>query len=136
VSEDNSDSVFFEDRFAVAEVALYIFYVLQVVAALLTAIGGASIGSAPHATEMQRISLTASTVLNILGFAAGYLLVGRLLKRRARLVWRVAGAIFLANIVLTALAALAQPSPSPILTCCLSVAGLLSLWKGRHAVRP
>lgn len=136
MSEEQPNSVFFQDRFAVAEVALYIFAALQVYSALMVAVGAAPLGLPPQATILQRISVTTHAVFSILGFAVGYALLGRYLKQSTRVVWRLASAVFLTNIALSVLTIVAQPGPFAVLTCCLSAAGFMSLWTGRKAVRP
>lgn len=124
-----------EDRFAAAQVALYIFAILQIVATFMTATGAGSIGINDQTPTMQRVSLTANAVVNVLYFLVGYLLLARCLNRCTRLVWRLALATFLANVAIASIAIAANPNQYPVLTCCLSVAGLISVWNGRKAVR-
>lgn len=123
------------DKFAVAQVALYIFAILQVVVALMTASGAISLGLAPQASTMQRVSATTNAVITVLFFTVGYVLLARVLNRCTSLVWRIALSVFLINAGTTALALVAQPGPYPVLTCSLSIAGVISVWSGRKAVR-
>ncbi|RXV67955.1 hypothetical protein D1006_22300 [Burkholderia stabilis] len=134
VSETLSNDSEPKDHFAVAQVALYIFAVLQVVAALMAASGAMPLGVAPQASLVQRISLTIGTVVNILFFVAGYVLLARYLTCCSKVVWRIALAVFLINIGMAALALAAQPGPHPVLVGSLSIAGAISVWKGREAV--
>ncbi|MCP3720769.1 MULTISPECIES: hypothetical protein [unclassified Paraburkholderia] len=123
-----------EDKFAVAQVALYILAVLQVVAAVMLAIGGASIPFPQQATSIQRFSGTVNAVVMVLAFAAVYYLLARCLYRCTKLVWRIAVGAFLTNLGMTVLTMVAQPGPSPVVTGCLCFAGIVSLWRGRNAV--
>lgn len=124
-----------KDRFAVAQVALYIFAILQVVVALMTAVGSVPLGIAPQASTMQRLSLVTNSVINVLFFAVGYILLARCLNRCTRLVWRIALTIFLTNAGAAALAIVAQRNPYSVLTCSLAVAGAISVWNGRDVIR-
>lgn len=124
-----------KDRFAVAQVALYLFAILQCVVALMTIFGAVPVGIAPQASTMQRLSLVTNSVINILVFAIGYILLARCLNRCTKLVWRVALATFLVNAGVAALAIAAQPNLYPVLTCGLAVAGAISVWNGRDMIR-
>lgn len=124
-----------KDRFAVAQIALYIFAILQVVVALMTAVGAVPLGINPQASTMRRFSLVTNSVTNILLFAVGYILLARCLNRCTRLVWRIALVIFLINAGAAALAIAAQRNPYPVLTCSLAVAGAISVWNGRDVIR-
>lgn len=124
-----------KDHFAVAQVALYIFAILQIVIVLMTATGGVPLGLSSQASTIQRLSAIANTVANLLCFAVGYVLLARCLNRCTTLVWRVAFSVFLINSGVTALAIAAQPNPLPVLTCSLSVAGAISVWNGRRVIR-
>lgn len=124
-----------EDKFAVAQVALYLFTILQVVLALMTVSGAVLIGLAPQASTMQRLSVVTNSVINVLCFAAGYVLLARCLNCCTRLVWRIALATFLINAGVAALAIAAQPSPYPVLTCSLALAGAISVWNGRRVIQ-
>ncbi|WP_152036634.1 hypothetical protein [Burkholderia pyrrocinia] len=123
-----------KDNFAVAQVALYIFAILQVVAVLMAVSGAIPLGLAPQASSAQRISVTANAVVNILFFVIGYVLLARCLTRCSTLVWRIALAVFLANAGIAALSLAAQPGPHPVLVASLSIAGAISIWKGRAAI--
>ncbi|KFX63435.1 hypothetical protein [Paraburkholderia fungorum] len=129
------DEATIKDNFAVAQVALYLFAILQVVISLMTATGAVPLGIAPQASTMQRISTTANAVVNILCFTVGYVLLARCLNRCTTLVWRIAFSLFLLNTGVAVLAIAAQPNLYPVLTCGLSVAGAISVWNGRGAVR-
>lgn len=129
------DEVTAKDNFAVAQVALYLFAILQVVAALMTLSGAIPLGVAPQASTMQRVSTITNALVNVLCFAVGYVLLARCLNRCSRLVWRIAFGVFLLNIGIAALAITAQPNPYPVLTCCLSIAGAISMWNGRGVIR-
>jgi hypothetical protein len=124
-----------EDRFAVAQVALYLFAILQVVAILMTVTGAVPLGIVPEASTTQRLSTIATAVVNILCFAVGYVLLARCLNRCTRLVWRIAFTVFLLNGGVAALAIAAQPNPYPVLTCSLAVAGAISVWNGRRVIK-
>jgi hypothetical protein len=124
-----------EDKFAVEQVALYLFTILQVVLALMTVSGAVPISIGPQASTMQRLSLMTNSVINVLCFAVGYALLARCLNRCTRLVWRIAFSVFLINAGVAALALAAQPGPYPTLTCSLSIAGAISVWNGRRVVR-
>jgi hypothetical protein len=63
------DEATIKDNFAVAQVALYLFAILQVVIALMTATEAVPLGNTPQASTMQRTSTTANAVVNILCFA-------------------------------------------------------------------
>lgn len=123
-----------KDHFAVAQVALYIFAILQMVIVLMTLTGGIPLGPGPQVSTMQRLSAITSTVVNLLCFAVGYVLLARCLTRCTTLVWRIAISVFLVNSCVTALAIAAQPNPLPVLTCSLSIAGAISVWNGRGVV--
>lgn len=129
------DGAVIEDKFAVAQVALYLFAILQVVILLMTATGGVPLGIGPQASTIQRVSAITNTVVNLLCFAVGYALLARCLNRCTTLVWRVAFSVFLTNSGVAALAIAAQPNPFPVLTCGLSVAGAISVWNGRGVIR-
>ena len=129
------DEIPIKDNFAVAQVALYLFAILQMVLALMTVMGVVPLGIAPEASMLQRVSATANSVVSILCFPAGYLLLARCLDRCTALVWRIALGVFLSNVGLTVLAIMAQPGPYPVLTCGLSIAGAISVLKGRSAIR-
>lgn len=101
----------------------------------MKASGAISLGSAPQASTMQRVSATANAVITVLFFTAGYVLLARCLNRCTGLVWRIALSVFLINTGTTALALVAQPGPYPVLTCGLSIAGVISVWNGRKAIR-
>jgi|SRR5471032_1287287 hypothetical protein len=124
-----------KDNFAVAQVALYLFAILQAVVALMTATGAVPLGFAPQASTMLRLSTTTNAVVNILCFAGGYVVLARCLNTPTRLVWRVALCAFLINAGAAALSIAAQPNLYPVLTCSLALAGGISVWNGRGAVR-
>jgi hypothetical protein len=129
------DVIMVEDKFPVAQVALYVFSVLQIVVALATAMGGVPLGIAAEDTAVRRVSTIANAVIIILCFAAGYILLARCLNRCTRLVWRIALSVFLVNIGAAALAIAAQPSNLlQILIFSLAVAGAISVWRGRGVV--
>jgi hypothetical protein len=86
-------------------------------------------------STMQRVSTIASTVVNILSFSVGYLLLARCLNCCTTLVWRIAFGLFLLNTGISMLVIAAQPNPYPVLTGGLSVAGAISVWRGREAIR-
>jgi len=124
-----------EDKFAVAQVVLYVFAVLQIVVALATATGGVPLGVAAEATTVQRISATTNALINVLCFVVGYLLLARCLNRCTRLVWRIALSVFLINAGAAALAMAARHNvPFQALACSLSIAGAISMWRGRKVV--
>jgi hypothetical protein len=124
-----------KDRFAVAQVALYLYAILQVVVALTTAAGAVPIGILPQASTIQRVSATTNAVVNVLCCAVGYVLLARCLNRCTKLVWRMALSVFLINAGVAALAMAAQPGPYPVLMCSLAIAGAISVWNGRSAVQ-
>ncbi|MFM0291295.1 hypothetical protein [Paraburkholderia megapolitana] len=136
MNETTLDKVVNEDRFAVAQVILYLFAFLQVLVALGTGIGGASLEVPPQGSMMQRVSATTSAIINILSFAVGYVLLARCLYRCTTLVWRIAMCVFLINAGVAVLAFAARPNPYPVLTFCLSISGAISVWRGRSAMRP
>jgi hypothetical protein len=104
-----------EDKFAAAQVMLYVFSVLQVVAAFATALGTMPAGVAAEASTMHRFSATTNAVINILVFAMG---------------------VFLLNAGAAALAIAAQPTNLlQVLICILAIAGAISVWRGRGIVR-
>jgi hypothetical protein len=123
-----------KDHFAVAQVALYIFAVLQAVAALMTAFGAIPLGLSPQASSVQRAAVTIGAIINILSFLIGYVLLARCLTRCSTLVWRIALAVFMTNLGMSALTLAAQPDPHPVLTGSLSIAGAISMWNGRKAI--
>jgi hypothetical protein len=129
------DAITTKDNFAVAQVALYLFAILQVVMALMTATGAIPLGIAPQALTIQRIAIITNAVVNTLCFTVGYALLARCLTRCTTLVWRLALGIFLLNTGIALLAIVAQPNLYPVLTCGLSVAGAISVWNGRGAIR-
>jgi hypothetical protein len=129
------DETIVEDNFAVAQVALYLFAILQCVVALMTATGAVPLGIAAGASHFLRLSVIANSVVNILCFAVGYCLLARSLTRCTRLVWRIGFGIFLLNMALASLGIAANPNLFSVLTLCLSAAGALSVWRGRRAVR-
>jgi hypothetical protein len=135
VNETTSNKSPIKDNFAVAQVALYLFAILQVVLALMTASGAIPLGIAAQASTMQRTSATTNVVVNIMCFAVGYVLLARCLNRCTTLIWRIALGIFLLNTALAVLAIAAQPNLYPVLTCGLSVSGAVSVWKGHRAIR-
>ncbi len=124
-----------KDHFAVAQVALYIFAVLQAVAALMAAVGAIPLGIVPQASSVQRAAVTISAVVNLLSFLIGYVLLARCLTRCSTLVWRIALAAFVTNLGMSVLTLVAQPGPHPVLTGSLSIAGAISMWNGRVAIR-
>jgi hypothetical protein len=124
-----------KNNFAVAQVALYLFAVLQLVAALMTATGAVHLGTVPQASTMQRVSTTTNAVVSVLCFTVGYALLAWCLDRCTRLMWSIGLGTFLINAGVTALAIAAQPNPYPILTCSLAIAGAISVWNGRGVVR-
>jgi hypothetical protein len=125
-----------EEKFAAAQVMLYVFSVLQVVAALATGLGAMPAGVAAEASTMQRVSATTNAVINILVFAAAYVLLARCLYRCTKFVWRLAMGVFLLNAGAAALAIAAQPSNLlQVLICILAIAGAISVWRGRRIVR-
>ncbi|MCP3706220.1 hypothetical protein M3I54_04345 [Paraburkholderia sp. CNPSo 3274] len=97
MNEPELGRVAVEDNFAVAQVALYLFAILQVVLTLMTATGAVPLGIAAQASTMQRLSATSNTAVNLLCFAVGYVLLARCLNRCTPLVWRIALGIFLLN---------------------------------------
>ena len=135
MSEVWSNESVAKDHCAVAQVAIYIFAVLQVVVALMTESGAVPLGIAPQASTMQQISTTTYAVVNVLCFVVGYVLLARCMNCCTRLVWRIALTIFLINTGIAALAFAAQPGPHPVLTCSLSIAGVISVWNGRGVAR-
>ncbi|ALL69838.1 hypothetical protein K788_00037300 (plasmid) [Paraburkholderia caribensis MBA4] len=136
MSTQQSDDVYIDDKFAVAEVVFYMLSVLQIISALMMATGSLPINLAQSATTMQRAAVTLAAVVNILCFAVAYVMVARYLKRCTSLVWRIALALLLMNLGLNAVLVVVQPGPGPVLICCLSVAGIGSLWNRRKAVKP
>jgi hypothetical protein len=124
-----------EDNFAVAQVALYLFAVLQCVLAVMTATGGIPLGIVPGASMLTRISTTANSTVNLLCFAVGYYLLARCLNRCTKLVWNLAFSVFVLNIALATLSILSNPNLFPVLTCGLSAAGALSVMRGRGAIK-
>lgn len=124
-----------KDNFVVAQVALYRFAILQAVVALMTATGAVPLGVAPQASTMLRFSTTTNAVVNVLCFAGGYVVLARCLNSCTRLVWRIALCTFLINAGAAALSMAAQPNLYPVLTCSLAMAGAISVWNGRGAVR-
>ncbi|HIC7214037.1 hypothetical protein [Burkholderia stabilis] len=124
-----------KDHFSVAQVALYIFAILQIVIVLMTVLGGVPLGLGPQASTIQRVSATTNTVVNFLCFAVAYVLLARCLNRCTPLVWRMAFGVFLINSGVAVLTMAAQPNPLPALTCSLSIAGAISVWNGRAAIR-
>lgn len=136
MSPAERDAAMAEDNFAVAQVVLYVFAVLQIVVALATATGGVPLGIAAEATIMQRVSTTTNALINVLCFVAGYFLLARCLNRCTRFVWRIALSVFLINAGAGPLAMAAQHNvPFQVLTCSLSVAGAISVWRGRRVLR-
>ena len=129
------DETLVEDNFAVAQVALYLFAILQCVVALMTATGAVPLGIAAGASYLFRLSTIVNSVVTILCFAVGYCLLARSLARCTRLVWRIGFEIFLLNMALASLGIAANPNLFSVLTFCLSAAGALSVWRGRHAVK-
>jgi hypothetical protein len=83
------DEATIKDNFAVAQVALYLFAILQVVVALMTTTGAVPLGISPQASTMQRVPTTENAMINILCFAVGYVLLPRCLNRCTTLVWRI-----------------------------------------------
>lgn len=135
MSETTLDRAVNEDRFAVAQVILYLFAFLQVLVALGTGIGGASLEIPPQGSMMQRVSATTNAIINILSFAAAYVLLARCLYRCTTLVSRIAMCVFLINAGVAVLALVAQPNPYPVLTLCLCISGAISVWRGRSVIR-
>lgn len=129
------DEVTVKDNFAVAQVALYLFAILQVVVALMTITGAVPLGISQQASTMQRMSATANAMINILCFAVGYVLLARCLNRCTTLVWWIALVVFLINAGAAVLAIAAQLNPYQVLTFCLSIAGAVSVWNGRGVNR-
>ena len=130
------DAAMIEDRFAVAQVVLYVFAVLQIVVGLATATGGVPLGIAAEATTMQRVSAITNALINVVCFVAGYFLLARCLNRCTRLVWRIALTVFLVNAGASALAMAAHHNvPFQVLACSLSIAGAISVWRGRSVIR-
>jgi len=130
------DTALIEDKFAVAQVVLYMFAVLQIVVALATATGGVALGIAADATTMQRISTTTNALINVFAFVAGYLLLARCLNHCTRLVWRIALSVFLVNAGAAAVAIAAEYNvPFQILACSLSIAGAISVCRGRGVIQ-
>lgn len=124
-----------KDHFSVAQVALYIFAILQIVIVLMTVTGGVPLGLGPQASTIQRLSAITNTVVNFFCFAVGYVLLARCLNHCTTLVWRIAFGVFLINSGVAALTIAAQPNPLPALTCSLSIAGAISVWNGRRMIR-
>ncbi|MFL9945281.1 hypothetical protein PQR68_04745 [Paraburkholderia agricolaris] len=135
MTESQSTAFVGEDKFAVAQVALYILAVLQVVAAVMLATGGAPIPFPQQATAMQRLSGTVNAVVMVLAFAVVYYLLARCLHRPTKLVWRIALGTFLTNFGMAVLTMVAQPGPSPVLTGCLCFAGIVSVLRGCKSVK-
>jgi len=120
------------DNFAVAQVVLYIFAVFQAAAALMAGINGVPFGINAEATQAQKILVTVASVMNILGFFSAYLIIARCLNKPNKLVWRIAFCIFLVNGVMAAASLIIHVvAVNSISMCSLSIAGLISLWKGR-----
>jgi hypothetical protein len=126
--------VLIKDKFAVAQVALYLFAILQIVAALMTVTGAVPLGIDAQASTTQRVSSVTNAVVNVLCPAVGYVLLAGCLNHCTKLVWRIAFGIFLLNGGVAALAIAAQPNQHSVLTCSLAVAGALSVWKGRKVI--
>ncbi|HEY4297365.1 MAG TPA: hypothetical protein VGM85_12905 [Paraburkholderia sp.] len=124
-----------EDRFAVAQVALLLFSVLDVGLAVMTVFGAVFTEIGPQESTMQRLSATINSVINILCFAAGYLLLAGSLDRCTRLVWHIAFGIFLLNVGLAALALVVHRNLFPVLTGSLAIAGAISVWNGRGVIQ-
>jgi hypothetical protein len=132
---DSQSNVFVgEDRFAVAQITLYIFAVFQIVTALMFATGGTPIPFATQATPMQRLSGTVNAIALVLAFAVVYFLLARCLSRCTKLVWRIAFGTFLANLALAIFTMIVQPAPAQVVTGSLALAGAVSVWRGRNAV--
>jgi hypothetical protein len=91
------DAAMTEDKFAAAQVMLYVFSVLQVVVALGAAIGAVPTGAVEVST-MQRVSATTNAVINILAFAAAYVMVAREVIRATLVVVGVTLAIGAAHV--------------------------------------
>ncbi|MEX3939078.1 hypothetical protein AB4Y45_02235 [Paraburkholderia sp. EG287A] len=72
MNEPELGRVAIEDNFAVAQIALYLFAILQVVPTLMTATGAVPLGIAAQTSTMQRLSATTNTADNLLCFAVGY----------------------------------------------------------------
>ncbi|WP_163012937.1 hypothetical protein [Burkholderia stabilis] len=134
MNETWSNDDIIKDHFAVAQVALYIFAILQVVVLLMTVTGAVPLSIALDAPPVQRIAVIANAVLNVLFFLIGYVLLARCLTRCSRLVWKIALAVFLANTGMAVLTVAVLPSPQPVLVASLSIAGAISVWKGRTAI--
>lgn len=134
-NSDIENRIFIEEKFVVAQVVLYLFAALQIVLALMTAFGAAPIAITAQASTMQRLLATTSSVINILCFAGGYVLLAYCMNRCTRLVWRIAMGVFLLNAGVAALAVAIQHNLFPVLTCGLAVAGAISVWNGRHVVQ-
>ncbi|HDR9582058.1 TPA: hypothetical protein QDC22_000618 [Burkholderia stabilis] len=134
MNETWSNDDIIKDHFAVAQVALYIFAILQVVVLLMTVTGAVPLSIALDAPPAQRIAVIANAVLNVLFFLIGYVLLARCLTRCSRLVWKIALAVFLANTGMAVLTVAVLPSPQPVLVASLSIAGAISVWKGRTAI--
>ena len=128
------DEALAEDNFAVAQVALYLFALLQCVIAAMTATGRVPLGIAPGGSALVRLSTTANSTVNLLCFAVGYYLLAISLNRCTKLVWNITISIFALNIALATLSIMANPNLFPVLTCGLSVAGALSVLRGRRVI--
>lgn len=135
MSEAWSNDDVTKDHFAVAQVALYIFAILQIVIVLMTLTGGVPLGLGPQASTIQRVSATTNTIINFLCFAVAYVLLARCLNRCTPLVWRIAFGVFLINGGVAFLTLAAHPNPLPALTCSLSIAGAISVWNGRAVIK-
>jgi hypothetical protein len=129
------DEVNIRDHFAVAQVVLCLFAALHVMLALMTVMGAIPLGITPEASTISRIWATANPVINILCYLVGYLILARCLDRCTTLVWNIAFGVFITNTGLSVLAITAQHSPYPVVTCGLSIAGAISVWNGREAIR-
>jgi hypothetical protein len=81
MSETRFNRVFVKDNSAAAQVALYLFAILQVVVGQAIATGAVPLGIVPQACTIQRASTITNSVVNILFFGVGYLLLHSYLNR-------------------------------------------------------
>jgi hypothetical protein len=123
-----------KDRFTVAQVALYVFSVLQIVITLGAVFGAYQVDSGSEVSALQRLSAIVRVTVDLGCFAVGYMLLGKCLVRCTVFVWRIAFGVFLLHICVTALAVAARPGPLLILILLLSSAGAFSVWNGRQSV--
>jgi hypothetical protein len=135
VSESKPSVFVADDKFFAAQVALYIFTVSQIIAAIILVTNFSSIPLAPQATTLQRLFATLNGVVTDLAFAFAYFLLGVSLSNYTKLVWRLAIAMLLTNLLMNALAMAIRPGFLPSLSICIGVAGLVSLWRGRNVLK-